>query len=141
MRTSACKRIKLPSQFTIATSCLPWKPLVAKGFVFLCRVKLFFKAYLLEKLSNKSTMTKENNVDQEGRSNKRPRLAEAKISTYLKYVGDSRKRKSQTVKKVSWMRKTKKSLHSIGFTQLVLHYCTRYSQLIKASRVERKMLS
>lgn len=58
-------------------------------------------------------MTKENNVDQEGRSNKRPRLAEAKISAYLKNVVDSRKRKSQTVKKVSWMAKTKKSLNSI----------------------------
>ena len=113
MRASACKRIKLPSQFTIATSCLPWKPLVAKGFVFLCRVKVFFKAYLLEKLSNKSTMTKENNVEQEGRSNKRPRLEGAKISTYLKNVVDSRKGKSQAVNKVSWMTKTKKSLHSI----------------------------
>ena len=111
--TSACKRIKLRSQFTIATSCLPWKLLVAKGFVFLCRVKLFFKAYLLEKLTNKSTMTKENNVDQEGRSNKRPRLAEAKISAYLKNVVDSRMGKSETVKKVSWMTKTKTSLNSI----------------------------
>lgn len=46
-------------------------------------------------------MTKENNVDQEGRSNKRPRLAEAKISTYLKNVVESRKGKNQAVKKVS----------------------------------------
>ncbi|CAH3021132.1 unnamed protein product [Porites evermanni] len=44
-------------------------------------------------------MTKENNVDQEGRSNKRPRLAEAKISTYFKNVVESRKGKSQAVKK------------------------------------------
>ena len=58
-------------------------------------------------------MTKENNVDQDGRSNKRPRLAEAKISAYLKNVVDSRKGKSETVKKVSWMTKTKKSLNSI----------------------------
>ena len=46
-------------------------------------------------------MTKENNVDQEGRSNKRPRLAEAKISAYLKNVVNSRKGKSQALKKVS----------------------------------------
>lgn len=58
-------------------------------------------------------MTKENNVDQEGRWNKRPRLAEAKISAYLKNVVDSRMGKSETVKKVSWMTKTKKSLNSI----------------------------
>lgn len=58
-------------------------------------------------------MTKENNVDQEGRSNKRPRLAEAKISAYFKNVVDSRKGKSETVKKVSWMTKTKNSLNSI----------------------------
>lgn len=58
-------------------------------------------------------MTKENNVDQEGRSNKRPPLAEAKISAYLKNVVDSRMGKSETVKKVSWMTKTKKSLNSI----------------------------
>lgn len=58
-------------------------------------------------------MTKENNVDQEGRSNKRPRLAETKISAYLKNVVDSRMGKSETVKKVSWMEKTKKSLNSI----------------------------
>lgn len=58
-------------------------------------------------------MTKENNVGQEGRSNKRPRLAEAKISTYFKKVVDSRKGKSQALKKVSWMTKTKKSLNSI----------------------------
>lgn len=58
-------------------------------------------------------MTKENNVDQEGRSNKPPRLAEAKISAYLKNVVDSRMGKSETVKKVSWMTKTKKSLNSI----------------------------
>lgn len=71
-------------------------------------MKLFFKAYLLEKLANKSTMTKENNVDQEGRSNKRSRLAEAKISTYLKNVVDSREGKSQAViKKVSCMTRQK----------------------------------
>ena len=124
MRTSACKRIKLPSsQFTIATSSLPWKPLAAKGFVFLCRVKLFFKAYLLEKLTNKSTMTKENNVDQEGRSNKRPRLAEAKISTYFKNVVESRKGKSQAVKKVSWMTKTKSPLILYGlYSKFTLLY-------------------
>lgn len=58
-------------------------------------------------------MTKENNVDQEGRSNKCPRLAEAKISAYLKNVVDSRMGKSETVKKVSWMTKTKKFLNSI----------------------------
>ena len=58
-------------------------------------------------------MTKENNVDQEGRSNKRPRLAEAKISAHIKNVVDSRMGKSETVKKVSWMTKTKKSLNSI----------------------------
>ncbi|CAH3173889.1 unnamed protein product [Porites lobata] len=44
-------------------------------------------------------MTKENNVDQEGRSNKRPRLAEAKISAHIKNVVDSRMGKSETVKK------------------------------------------
>lgn len=58
-------------------------------------------------------MTKENNVDQEGRSNKRPRLAEANISTYFKNFVESRKGKNQAVKKVSWMTKTKKSVNSL----------------------------
>ena len=59
-------------------------------------------------------MTKQNNVDQEGRSNKRPRLAEAKISSYLKNVVGLRKGKSQAVKKVSWMTRQKSPLILYG---------------------------